>query len=193
MKILMHQCCAPCSIYTSKILRENFETVYGFFYNPNIHPVTEFYKRLESVSKFNDKNGIKSIIDEHYGLAEFTRNVVYREDNRCRYCYASRIEKSAQIASKGKFDYFTTSLLYSKFQNHDLIAELCETAAKKYNTRFFYYDFREGWKDGIEKSKEMDMYRQQYCGCIYSEEDRYRKQLSKRFNNSKIHEKSGKV
>jgi predicted adenine nucleotide alpha hydrolase (AANH) superfamily ATPase len=178
MKILMHQCCAPCSVYTVKVLKKSFDTIYGYYYNPNIHPVKEFYLRLESVEKFNKKNNINSIIDEYYGLKEFVRKSVYREENRCVFCYAWRIEKAAAVAKKGNFDYFTTTLLFSKMQNHELIKELCQSFARKYGVPFYYNDFREGWNEGLSESKNMDIYRQQYCGCIYSEEYRYKKQLS---------------
>lgn len=182
MKILLHQCCGPCSVYPTKQLLSAGHTVIGYFYNPNIHPVQEFYKRLESSVQFNNSEQIQSIINEEYGLTEFVRNAVYRENNRCTYCYAKRIEKTVQIAKSGKFDAFTTTLLYSKFQNHELIKELCESYGKQYNIDVYYSDFREGWKEGIDTSKEMGLYRQQYCGCIYSEEDRYLKQLSKNFS-----------
>jgi predicted adenine nucleotide alpha hydrolase (AANH) superfamily ATPase len=92
-----------------------------------------------------------------------------------------RIEKAAQIASKGNFDAFTTTLMYSRWQDHDMMKEFCEIASKKFKIAFHYEDYREGWQEGIDTSKERGMYRQQYCGCIYSEEDRYRKQLSKYF------------
>ncbi|MGA1846640.1 epoxyqueuosine reductase QueH [Deferribacter abyssi] len=185
MKLLLHQCCAPCSIYPLKILKNNHFEIYGFFYNPNIHPVEEFYKRLENVWYFNSIEGIKTIVDETYGLKEFAQNVVYRESKRCNYCYYMRIEKTVKIAKNGNFDAFTTTLLYSKYQNHQLIIDICENLSYKYKIDFFYYDFREGWNEGIEKSKELKLYRQQYCGCIYSEEERYKKQLSRRFNKLK--------
>lgn len=153
----------------------------GFWFNPNIHPAAEFYKRLETLKTFNDSKGIKSIIDETYGLTEFVRSAAFREEQRCRYCYQMRIEKAAQIAARGKFDAFTTTMMYSRWQDHELMIEFCEIAAKKYKVAFHYEDYREGWQEGINISKELGMYRQQYCGCIYSEEDRYRKQLSGRF------------
>lgn len=153
----------------------------GYWYNPNIHPVTEFYKRLETLKIFNDSNGIKTIIDEEYGLVDFVRTAAFRESERCRFCYQMRIEKAAQIASKGNFDAFTTTLMYSKWQDHDLMKEFCELASDKYKVAFHYEDYREGWQEGINMSKDQGMYRQQYCGCIYSEEDRYRKQLSAKF------------
>jgi len=96
-----------------------------------------------------------------------------------------RIENTAQIASRGKFDAFTTTLMYSRWQDHELMKEFCELAAKKYKIIFHYEDYRTGWQEGIETSKKRGMYRQQYCGCIYSEEERYRQQLSKRFAEGK--------
>lgn len=153
----------------------------GYWFNPNIHPVAEFYKRLETLYKFNNDNDIKTIVDETYGLVDFVRSASFREDQRCRYCYHTRIEAAARIAANGSFDAFTTTLLYSRWQDHDLMKELCEAASAKYSIPFHYEDYREGWQEGINESKELGMYRQQYCGCIYSEEDRYKKQLSKRF------------
>ncbi|WP_022850559.1 epoxyqueuosine reductase QueH [Limisalsivibrio acetivorans] len=182
MRILLHQCCAPCSIYPVRMLKEAGFDISAYFYNPNIHPVQEFYARLEQAADFNEEEGIGSIIDETYGLEEFVRNAAYREKSRCLYCYAVRIEQAARTAKRGKFDCFTTTLLYSRYQDHDLMVSLAEEMAKKYGVMFHYEDYREGWKEGIEVSKAKGMYRQQYCGCIYSEEDRYLKQLSGRFN-----------
>jgi len=183
VKILLHQCCGPCSAYPVKVLQEQGHSVMGYWFNPNIHPVVEFYKRLETLKRFNDSKGIKTIIDETYGLTDFVRNASYREDERCAFCYRQRIEKVAMIAAKGNFEAFTTTLMYSKWQNHEMMKEMCEYYSRKYKIAFLYEDYREGWKEGIEISKDENMYRQQYCGCIYSEEERYRKQLGKRFAN----------
>ncbi len=185
MKVLLHQCCGPCSIYPIEVLRNDGYSLTGFFYNPNIHPMTEFYKRLEATLILNKFKNMETIINEEYGLVKFTRNVVFREKQRCKYCYSMRIEKAAQVASEKGFDAFTSSLLYSKYQDHELMIELFNEAAQKYNIEFLYRDFREGWKEGITKSKEIGLYRQQYCGCIYSEEDRYHKQLPRLFKNFK--------
>lgn len=183
MRILLHQCCGPCSVYPVKRLTGQKHSIMGYWYNPNIHPVTEFYKRLQTLKVFNDDNGIKTIVDETYGLVDFVRTAAFRESKRCRFCYQMRIEKAAQIAAKGNFDAFTTTLMYSKWQDHNLMKELCESVSEKYSIAFHYEDYREGWQEGINTSKELGMYRQQYCGCIYSEEDRYLNQLSKRFAN----------
>jgi len=88
-----------------------------------------------------------------------------------------RIEKTISIARRGKFDYFTTTLLYSKFQKHDTISTLCKDLSRNKGVKFYYHDFREGWKIGIEESKNLGIYRQQYCGCIFSEFERYKNEL----------------
>ncbi len=171
-KILVHTCCANCLIYPVKILRnENFD-IHSFFYN-HIHPVTELKKRLDSALKYCKQENINIIVREEYEIIKFIQNTVYREDNRCGYCYHSRLEATARLAAKSNFDSFTTTLLYSKHQKHEMIKDICSALSKKFGIDFYYYDFREGWQEGIEKSKEMRLYRQQYCGCIYSEKERY--------------------
>ena len=147
--------------------------VMGFFYRHNIHPFQECQKREATLKHYSKTIDLKVIYQPDYRIEKFLQSVVFRENERCRYCYHDRLKATALVAKKGKFEGFTTTLLYSKFQNHKLIKETGEAIAKKYNLKFFYHDFREGWKSGIEESKRLDMYRQQYCGCIYREKDRY--------------------
>lgn len=173
MKLLLHTCCGPCSIHPVTILRQMDMDVMGFFYRHNIHPFQECLKREETLNQYARSIDLKVISQPDYRIEKFLQSVAFREQDRCRYCYHARLKATALVAKKGKFDGFTTTLLYSKFQNHSLIRETGEAIAKKYGLRFFYHDFREGWKEGIEKSKSLGMYRQQYCGCIYSEKDRY--------------------
>jgi len=171
-KLLFHICCAPCFIAPYEHLKDEFN-ITGFWYNPNIHPYQEYEKRLQEVQKFDKNNTLNILYNTEYPLEKWLRNVAFREDDRCRFCYHDRLEQTAKYAKKGKFDYFTTTLLYSKFQDHKLIKEMGEALAKEYGITFFYKDLRQFWKEGIERSKTEDMYRQQYCGCIYSERDRY--------------------
>ena len=173
MKLLLHICCAPCSIYPVKILRQMDMEVMGFFYRHNIHPFQECQKREETLKQYSDAIELKVIYQRDYKMEEFLQSVVFREKDRCRYCYHDRLKATALVARKGKFDAFSTTLLYSKFQNHDRIIKTGKAIAREYDVKFFYHDFREGWKSGIEESKRLDMYRQQYCGCIYSEKERY--------------------
>jgi predicted adenine nucleotide alpha hydrolase (AANH) superfamily ATPase len=150
--------------------------VMGFFYRHNIHPYSECLKRQENLESYARQIGLQLIIQDGYDLEGFIQNVVYREKDRCTYCYHDRLRTTALLANRGKFDYYSSTLLYSKFQKHDLIKSIGESIGKSTGVPFFYEDFRSGWKEGIEKSKDMQMYRQQYCGCIYSEKERYYRQ-----------------
>ncbi len=177
MNLLLLICCANCAIYPIQQLekREENKEFFGFFFNPNIHPYQEYQKRLQAVKEFAAGKNLRMIYRDEYNLEEFFQNVVFRESQRCRYCYYSRLLATAQVAKKGKFDYFSTTLLYSKQQEHELVKAIAEGLARKCGVKFFYQDFRAGWKEGIRISKNMGLYRQQYCGCIYSEKERYLK------------------
>jgi predicted adenine nucleotide alpha hydrolase (AANH) superfamily ATPase len=175
MKILLHICCAPCAIYPLKILRQAGHEVMGFFYRHNIHPFTECMRRENALRSFADSESLGVVYQDGYEMEQFIRNVVFREKDRCTYCYHDRLQAAAHIARRGKFDCFTSTLLYSKFQKHDTIRSIGESVGKSTGVPFFYEDFRTGWKEGIAVSKERNLYRQQYCGCIYSEKERYYK------------------
>ena len=175
MKVLLHICCGPCSIYPVKTLRSGGADVMGFFYRHNIHPYTECLRRQETLQAYAGEIDLRMIFQEDYELENFIQNVVYREKDRCKYCYHDRLRTTALLAKRGKFDCFSSTLLYSKFQKHDDIKNIGEAVGKSVGVPFLYEDFREGWKEGIETSKQKRMYRQQYCGCIYSEKERYYK------------------
>ncbi len=145
----------------------------GFFYNRNIHPYQECQRRENALRTYAEQVDLKVIYQEGYDIETFLQNVVFREEKRCLYCYHDRLRSAAIIARRGKFDYFTSTLLQSKFQKHEMIRSIGESLGKSYGVTFLYRDFREGWKEGIETSKRLGMYRQQYCGCIYSEKERY--------------------
>jgi len=150
--------------------------VMGFFYRYNIHPFQECLKREKTLRDYSQSIGLKVIYQKDYRMEKFLQSIVFREKDRCRYCYYDRLKATALVAKKGKFDCFSTTLLYSKFQNHHQIVETGQAIAKKYHLKFLYHDFREGWKSGIDESKRLNMYRQQYCGCIYSEKERFFKE-----------------
>jgi len=176
MKVLLHVCCANCAIYPVKMMREKGLDVMGFFYRHNIHPYTECLRRQEALQSYVEQVNLKVIYQEGYDVEGFIRNVVFRESDRCNYCYHDRLRSTALLARRGKFDYFSTTLLYSKHQKHDLIRSMGESIGKSAGIPFLYQDFREGWQEGIEASKQMGLYRQRYCGCIYSEKERYFKE-----------------
>ena len=173
MKILLHTCCGPCSIFPTRILRENSHEIMGYFYRSNIHPFTECEKRLTTLQQYAEQIELKLIIAQEYELETFLRNTAFREADRCRYCYYERLKTTALIAKRGNFDRYSTTLLYSKFQKHELIRSIGISVGNEVGIPFHYEDFRIGWKEGVTTSKQLGMYRQQYCGCIYSEKERY--------------------
>jgi epoxyqueuosine reductase len=175
MKLLMHICCGPCTIYPLKVLRLQGHEVEGVFYNPNIHPYQEYQRRLETLNDYASKVFVHIISPAGYPLEEFLRQVAFKEDERCQYCLQDRLRHTAELALSNKYDGFTTTLLYSKYQKHDLIRELGEHLGKQLGVDFYYQDFRTGWNEGVKISKELNMYRQPYCGCIYSEKERFYK------------------
>ncbi len=174
MKILLHCCCGPCAIYPVSTLRRQGHELRAYFSN-HIHPWTEWQKRLETLQEWAEREELPLIVDERYELVEFLRNATFRESERCLFCYHDRLEKTARLAKKSRFEAFSTTLLYSKFQQHEKIRELGLELGRRHGIAFHYEDFRKGWKEGIEGSKKAGMYRQQYCGCIYSEAKRYGK------------------
>jgi hypothetical protein len=147
----------------------------GFFYNPNIHPYLEYKRRLETVRDFSHRAGLEVHYRDDYDLDEFLVRVAGRGALRCEQCYRVRLDAAGSSARGKGFSAFTTSLLYSKYQKHDLIAGIGREMGAEHGVEFYYEDFRRGWREGIVESKAMGLYRQQYCGCIYSERDRYRK------------------
>jgi predicted adenine nucleotide alpha hydrolase (AANH) superfamily ATPase len=173
MKILLHICCAPCAVYPVDFLSTQGHQVRGFFFNPNIHPYQEFSRRAAALEDYARQTGLPIIWDRGYHLEEFLRTIVFRELERCRFCYYLRLKATARVARGGKFDAFTSTLLQSKFQNHDLIRDLGIKVGQEVGVPFHYQDFRQGWAAGAAKAKKLKLYKQQYCGCIFSERDRF--------------------
>ena len=185
MNLLLHVCCAPCATYTVSRLREKGVEVTAYFYNPNIHPFQEFKRRRETFERYAEAVNLKLLIDRDYGLRHFLQKVVHHEDSRCSICYEMRLDNVAKQAAIEGADAFSSTLLYSKYQNHKQLMSTAESAAKKHGVRFYYEDFREGWQQGIDISIEMGLYRQPYCGCIYSEQERYDNRLKKRLRKAR--------
>jgi len=172
--LLLHICCAPCFVYPFKLLKEQHFEIKGFFYNPNIHPSTEFMRRRDTLKEFANKMEI-DICWGKYDLTDYFSGIKDL-NNRCYFCYLMRLEETVKKAKEENYQYFSTTLLYSKRQKHDLIKSICEDKSKEYGVKFYYYDFRDGWKWGIEESKRLGMYRQNYCGCVFSEKERFFKE-----------------
>lgn len=176
-RVLLHICCGPCALYPLGLLKDQGYEVMGYFYNPNIHPLQEYLKRVQAVKQVADKMGIRVIFNhKEYNPEKFLRRVVFREEQRCMLCYQSRLERTRNIALKGGFDFFSTTLLFSKRQKHALIKTTGESLSTG-KAGFLYEDFRQGWSQGRDSAREMGIYTQNYCGCIYSEFERFQKEL----------------
>ena len=174
-KLLLHICCAPCGIVPITALKKDFE-ITGLFYNPNIHPYREYLDRLSSVRKLLYDFEINIIFTE-YNWEEFLKELILTnntlEPSRCEICYRMRLAKTNNIAKETGIRYISTSLLYSIYQKHDLIKDTAEKVIK--DAEFIYRDFRPYYREGVVKSRELTYYRQKYCGCIFSNYDRYKK------------------
>ncbi len=173
MNVLVHICCGPCATYPTKVLREAGHRVHGFFYNPNIHPLAEHRLRLDSARRLSEQTDFPATIEFEYDMEEYFRRVAFREAHRCAACYHMRLERAARIAARERYDAFTTSLLVSPYQKHELVREIGQTAGMEHGIEFYYEDFRAGWSQTRQMSRELNLYRQKYCGCIYSEKERF--------------------
>ena len=174
MKLLMHTCCAPCSVYCIDALKEEGIEPTIYWYNPNIHPYMEYKARRDTLKEYAESLKLKAIFEEDYGLDEFCKNVVGDLQNRCKnYCYPVRLRKTFEYAKANGYDAVTTTLLYSIYQNHDFIKEYMEKLSEEFGIEFLYRDFRVGFREGQNKARELGLYMQKYCGCIFSEEMRY--------------------
>lgn len=172
MKILMHACCGPCLIYPSETLREQGHDLTAFFYNPNIHPYSEFVRRSEAFLNYCRGTGLTAV-EEDYDYKNYLRQTIFSQDDRCPVCYRMRLGKTAEAAVQGGYDAFSTSLLVSPYQRHDEVKKAGETAAADFGVEFLYEDWRDGFREGRRKAREIGLYSQKYCGCIYSEEERF--------------------
>jgi len=179
MKLLLHICCAPCSVYCVENLRADGIEPAGFWYNPNIHPYQEYKLRRDTLIDYAAAIELPLFIHEEYGLRPFVRAVAEDIEHRCGYCYAVRMEETARFAAENGFTHFGTTLLVSPYQNHEAIRAAGEAAGKKWGVKFFYRDFSVGFRGGQAKAREQGMYMQKYCGCVFSEEDRYGKQIKR--------------
>lgn len=175
MKILLHTCCGPCTKGTLKELDRNVHEITAYWYNPNIHPYIEYQNRLDSLQKLAESIGMPTIIEDDYGLRRFVAMVADDIPNRCGKCYEDRLTQTAKKAKELGFDAFSSTLLVSPYQQHDRIKELGERIGAEFGIPFFYVDPRPHFREGNREAREQGLYMQKYCGCIFSEEDRYRK------------------
>ena len=198
--LLLHVCCGPCSIMPVQRLQEAGYAVTAWFMNPNVHPLSEYFRRREAAGECAERLGIPILYeDAPWDIVAWLRQVAGRDlpPERCRWCCTSRMEATYAAARALGFAYFSSSLLYSRYQPHDAIAaagfRLCgldvpavlpqahpasapdAAAAQTAGPCFVYRDFRTDWQAGIDISRAWGVYRQPYCGCVYSEAERYHK------------------
>ncbi|MCD7927978.1 MAG: epoxyqueuosine reductase QueH [Oscillospiraceae bacterium] len=173
MKLLLHICCAPCSVACIKQLRADGIEPVGFWYNPNIHPVTEYRARRDCLVEYAESIGLELVVEDSYGLRPFVQAVCDDIDNRCAHCYSCRLERTAQYAVEHGFDAFTTTLSISPYQNFELICQQGKKAGAEHDVPFLPLDFRPVFREGQNEARALGLYMQKYCGCIFSEEERY--------------------
>jgi predicted adenine nucleotide alpha hydrolase (AANH) superfamily ATPase len=172
MRVLLHICCGPCAIYPVKALREEGLEVEGFFYNPNIHPFSEYQKRYQAVIGVALRIGL-NVIHHRYDFEEFLKKIsaLPNRDEQHRFCWRTRLEETAKIAKGEAIPAFTTTLLSSPYQDTEEIRSLGEEIAQRRGLTFLARDFRKGFAESHKISKEWQLYHQNYCGCLYSEKE----------------------
>jgi len=175
-KILLHSCCAPCSVFPLKLLSGVYETI-GLWYNPNIYPYAEWKRRRDWYSYLTQKHGIKTIfVDENSSLAQKLGNTIKINSinwkpGDCESCYKIRLSKTLQVAQDLGIANFTTTLLGSPYQKYEKLVEICEELGEKYGIKFINQNFRQGFWEGKEEAKSQGIYVQPYCGCVKSIEE----------------------
>ncbi len=179
--LFLHSCCAPCSSYVLEYLSAHFR-ITVFYYNPNIYPDEEYYKRVEEQRRFIEQLPAKHPIsflegnfdkERFYAMAKGKENLP-EGGERCFLCYELRLREAAQEASARGFDYFTTTLSISPLKNAQKLNEIGERLAAEYGVRYLVSDFkkRDGYRRSVTLSREYGMYRQDYCGCVFSKAER---------------------
>ncbi len=174
-KVLLHTCCAPCANQCIDALLAEQHEVTAFWYNPNIHPFVEYRSRRNTLRDYCASIGLPLEENDEYALRPFVREVADDIAGRCIHCYEMRLFRTAQFASEHGFDGFTSSLFISPYQKHELMRDVAERAAKEFGVAFYYRDFRPLFHAGQDRARELGLYMQKYCGCVFSEEERYRK------------------
>jgi predicted adenine nucleotide alpha hydrolase (AANH) superfamily ATPase len=176
MNILLHICCAPCALAAIEDIRKDGHKAAGFFYNPNVHPYSEYLKRRSGAEKLSKELSIPVDYGD-YDIEDYFQHIVYNEAlrNRCPVCWWLRMEKAGKFAKAGGFDAFTTTLLGSPHQDQDTIKEIGEDIARRLGIKFYCKDFRPNFRSAHDKARALGIYCQNYCGCVFSEKERMEK------------------
>jgi predicted adenine nucleotide alpha hydrolase (AANH) superfamily ATPase len=168
----MHICCSNCALYPFKQLLSKGFKLEGLWYNPNIHPEDEYLLRLNALRQLQGLWRLDIHYIDRYGLGDYLKAIEGHDGVRCEACYRMRLEETATRAKEEGFDAFSTTLLVSPYQKHELIVETAKEMQEKHGVEFYYEDFRPGYREGVKISRELGLYRQGYCGCIYSKQER---------------------
>ncbi len=171
--VLVHSCCTHCAAYTVDYWRKQGYKVGILWYNPNVHPYTEHQHRLEAMQSLAQEMKFPLIVEDGYDMVDYFRQVVGHEAERCRYCFRLRLSKTAETARQKGFGAFTTTLLISPHQKHELLRDIGNEMAMEKGIDFLYADLRKHYSDSRRMTKGLNLYRQQYCGCVYSEWERF--------------------
>ena len=184
MAMLLHACCGPCAMYPLELLTGKGESLDLFWYNPNIHPQFEWDRRLANLGLAADHYKIRLIKGDDHCEQEYWESKTYLKEyeTRCDMCYDIRMDAVARYASENGYDSFCTTLLVSPYQQHEKIAKIAQEKASKYNVDFEYIDFRPGFRQGQDMARQIGLYRQKFCGCIFSlEESKFRDKIYRSF------------
>lgn len=173
MRVLSHACCGPCFTAVYENLSESGYDLTAYYYNPNIHPAEEYRLRLSHLERFCGLRSVPFVAGDYEVTEYFSAVDGYEEKpERCLRCYMLRLERTAELAARDHYDAFTTSLLISPYQFHDELRAVAERLSGVHDIEFLYRDLRPAYRRSIEVSKSLDMYRQKYCGCVFSEKER---------------------
>ncbi|MBR5227464.1 MAG: epoxyqueuosine reductase QueH [Clostridia bacterium] len=179
-RLLVHACCAPCLVAVYDNISTNLDefginSIEDFdviWYNINIHPKVEYLRRMDTLKQYLNIVGKQGIYLDEYNMYDFVTNAIsFKEKGysmRCEYCYYSRLDKVFKYAKDNGYYGVTTTLLISPYQKHDKIIEVCKRLEDKYGVKFVYKDFRPYFREGQNKARELGLYRQRFCGCIFS-------------------------
>lgn len=182
-KLLIHTCCAPCFSYIQDDISKNGMPykdsrlqvdMTSLWYNPNIQPEIEYQKRKQTLIDFCKMKDCKLVVIDEYNLKDFVKDVVQNVGEnkkysiRCEYCYTKRLQKTFEYAKQNNFDIVSTTLTISPYQNHPLIQKVANALSKQYGIEFVYMDYRKHFWEGQHLAKSLGLYRQKYCGCVFS-------------------------
>lgn len=182
-KIMLHCCCAPCSEWPVMFMRSHGIEPLGYYYNPNIHPQAEWERRLDGLHRFSALHHFEFLTSRTYEEEKWRNFTTKAKSGHCRVCYALRLYEVARMTAEKGLPGFTTALLVSPYQNWDLLVQTGKLAAAQFGVAFYPFDFRPGYRYGQELAKRDEIYRQRYCGCIYSlGESQYKEKIAKELN-----------